>query len=556
MPGSRPIWKPGTGSLLDRSAPSAQGLSAFWLFNESSGNIAYDLTGRYNFVMNSGMLRISDTVGPGVRPDAVTGQGIATGHPMAGSSQVSWIGQLRQKTTISNQFGPYLGSDMNFTSGIYIGENGITQVQFIVAGIAQNVTITPDTLVHVAATLDTVTGNLLVYVNGVRKGNFTTLQTSPLPAYTQTYIGKGSVAASSYFTNSSILSMKVYGNRILTPSEIEADYINPYAAVVPANQRRWFATGAPVATTYTFTGPTSLTAGASGTFTLTGNGTTTAQVSISDGGAGGTVTTSPVTLNGTSPVTFTYGNNTPQTVTLTPTNNGGLTDPSPRTVVINAVAATAYTFTGPTTLPAGATGTYTLTGNGATTAPITISDGGAGGTITTSPVSLNNTSPVTFTYSNNTPQTVTLTPSNGSGLANPSAVVVTITPIVPPATSTYGTFEAGTGSIIGIPAGGSVILMGPWQTPFRVSLKEVVSVQANGTFNLDYQFSTDNGTTWYTGRQVPSVVSAADGTATTNRAHMKIEPGWYWRIQITNTDAGSINAVYEKRFTERGQWGS
>lgn len=91
--------------------------------------------------------------------------------------------------------------------------------------------------------------------------------------------------------------------------------------------------------------------------------------------------------------------------------------------------ATSYTFTGPTTLVAGTNGTYFLTGNGATTAPITISDGGGGGVITTSPVSLNNTSAVTFTYSNATPGTYVLTPTNSSGLTDPASITVVITSV-------------------------------------------------------------------------------------------------------------------------------
>lgn len=132
-----------------------------------------------------------------------------------------------------------------------------------------------------------------------------------------------------------------------------------------------------------------------------------------------------------------------------------------------------------------------------------------------------------------------------------------ITPPPTPATATIiGTTEAATGTIAGIGAAGSYTLMGPWQTPFRISLKEVISVQATGTFNLDYQFTTDFGTTWYPGPQVVSSTSFADGTAYTQRAHMKIEPGFFWRIQVYNTSGVTIDAAFERRFVTKGSWGT
>lgn len=151
---------------------------------------------------------------------------------------------------------------------------------------------------------------------------------------------------------------------------------------------------------------------------------------------------------------------------------------------------------------------------------------------------------------------VSLLPPFGILITNNQIPAAITPPVVPATTTSRGTFEAGTGTIAGLAVGDMAILMGPWQTPFRISMKEVVSVQATGSFNLDYQFSTDNGTTWYQGNQVASTASFADGTAYANRAHMKIEPGWFWRIQITNTAAVAIDAAYEKRFTERGQWGT
>lgn len=131
-----------------------------------------------------------------------------------------------------------------------------------------------------------------------------------------------------------------------------------------------------------------------------------------------------------------------------------------------------------------------------------------------------------------------------------------VPPAPPVATGAAQNQEAGTGTITNILAGGSVVIMGAIQLPYRQSMKEVVNVQASGPFNLDYQFTTDFGTTWFTGRQIASSTSGADGTAYTNRAHAKWEPGWFFRIVIYNSGVSAIDAVYDKRLLERGQWGS
>lgn len=129
-------------------------------------------------------------------------------------------------------------------------------------------------------------------------------------------------------------------------------------------------------------------------------------------------------------------------------------------------------------------------------------------------------------------------------------------PVPPVVTGAAQNQEAGTATITNILAGDFVVLMGPIQWPYRQSVKQVVNVQANGAFRLDYQFTTDFGTTWYTGRQIASTTSSADGTTTTNQAHAKWEPGWFYRVIIFNSGASPINAVYDKRLTERGQWGT
>lgn len=128
-----------------------------------------------------------------------------------------------------------------------------------------------------------------------------------------------------------------------------------------------------------------------------------------------------------------------------------------------------------------------------------------------------------------------------------------ITPPPPaPSVTTYGTIEAGGGIIISLAAGASVVLMGPIQTPVRQGLRDPLFVSATGAFNLDYQYTTDGGTSWFVGSQVPSSTVSADGTLNTQAAHIHILSGFQWKIIITNTGAGTIDAVFEKRLHDRG----
>lgn len=91
-----------------------------------------------------------------------------------------------------------------------------------------------------------------------------------------------------------------------------------------------------VATSYTFTGATTGSIGVPITYTLQANGVTSAIATPATTGSG---TFSPTTeaLNGTTPVTLTYTPSAAGTVTLSVTNNGGLTNPPPITLVVSSV---------------------------------------------------------------------------------------------------------------------------------------------------------------------------------------------------------------------------
>ena len=93
------------------------------------------------------------------------------------------------------------------------------------------------------------------------------------------------------------------------------------------------------ATALTLTGPTSGAVNASsGTFTVGANGTISGNVSVafSSNGGGGTFTPANVNLSSSSPTaTFTYAPNSTGAKSISMTNNGGLTNPSPMSYTVN-----------------------------------------------------------------------------------------------------------------------------------------------------------------------------------------------------------------------------
>ena len=93
-----------------------------------------------------------------------------------------------------------------------------------------------------------------------------------------------------------------------------------------------------------------------------------------------------------------------------------------------------------------------------------------------------------------------------------------------------------------------------FQTQDRQDMSLVVRVVSDTAFNLDYEFSTDMGTTWYVGEQVASsTITADDGTSGfTQNAVMNITVGWWWRIKIYNPGGGSINVAGEWRYFSAG----
>jgi hypothetical protein len=83
----------------------------------------------------------------------------------------------------------------------------------------------------------------------------------------------------------------------------------------------------------------------------------------------------------------------------------------------------------------------------------------------------------------------------------------------------------------------------------RASMAILVNVAATAAFNLDYQFTTDGGATWFIGQQIPSVTVTVDGGVAgyTQSASINVQVGYQYRVQIWNTAGGSLNGAYEWR---------
>lgn len=123
-------------------------------------------------------------------------------------------------------------------------------------------------------------------------------------------------------------------------------------------------------------------------------------------------------------------------------------------------------------------------------------------------------------------------------------------PPVPPVSNMSGSIEAGNGTISNLAAGIEYTIHGPLQCYDRKSFNQVWFVQGTGAFNLDYQYTPDQGANWYIGKQVPSSTVTVDGGAAgyTQEARFVVQPGYQYRICLFNTSGGAINLTWEHRY--------
>jgi hypothetical protein len=236
--GSTRLWKPGVGTPIDRSHPAARGLQACWLCNENGGRMLYDSMGSYHFVLTGGVARVAEPLGPGIKFDGTSGQGLAAGHPLASAQAYTVLLRLRQKDALASPFGPYLGSEQGHMTGLYIAQDINTTLQFWATSSKMTIPVTNDVWGHYALQWSNATGIQRSYVNGLAFGDNVNVF-GTLPAYTNTYLGLASAATGSYLMDASVSSISVY-NRFLSAVEIAADYASPYAMFAPPQPRRFY----------------------------------------------------------------------------------------------------------------------------------------------------------------------------------------------------------------------------------------------------------------------------------------------------------------------------
>lgn len=190
------------------------------------------------------------------------------------------------------------------------------------------------------------------------------------------------------------------------------------------------------ATGFSISGPSTGTVGVASTnFTVSPSPSGsrvvgTVVVTPNDGAATGTFT--PTTLTWTDEVggkTFTYTADAEGEVTISVTNDGGLSNPAGHSYTASEAAATSYTLTAPSPasgLVSVASGNFTLTPNGTYTGTITPSDSGGGGAFTpTSQTWASETGAKTFTYTPASAGVKTISASDDGGLTDPSSVTYT-----------------------------------------------------------------------------------------------------------------------------------
>jgi hypothetical protein len=131
----------------------------------------------------------------------------------------------------------------------------------------------------------------------------------------------------------------------------------------------------------------------------------------------------------------------------------------------------------------------------------------------------------------------------------------------------YGNQNYGGGIITGLSTATAQILFPPQAPPVDVSgnARAILSQQvccdrldskltltavSDKAFNLDYQFSPDDGTTWYTGQQVASSTITVDGATGgfVNAASITLEVGYVFRVQAYNTSGSNAAISYEWRY--------
>jgi PKD repeat protein len=143
-----------------------------------------------------------------------------------------------------------------------------------------------------------------------------------------------------------------------------------------------------------------------------------------DGGAGGTFTPSSVVLSNSNPMaTFTYIAATVGTITISTTDNGGLTNPAPAVWTAQSLVTT-YTVSGPASGTVASSSSFTVTlGAGWLNNPVAITPSASNGDGTFSPSSItltNSNRSATFTYTPQLYDVRNIATTNNENLTDPA----------------------------------------------------------------------------------------------------------------------------------------
>ncbi len=388
----------------------------------------------FGWLMSSlGTNSLFSAVGTTVEIEAIfTGTSVVTRNSIVAMQD----GLIALAVTSSGTVQAYVGS---LKSGIQVSATSAT-------------TILDGNPHRIAAVFDGI--NALVFIDGVLSG--TTACTSAVlatiswtssqwgigyyPGSSQPYVNQGTIDEIAVFSPARHTAAYTPATAPYTGAEaglvalyhLDGDGTDSKATITPS-------------TTYTLTGPTSLTTGSAATYTLVpdGSGPASAVTITPVSSLSGVFSPESVTLqaSSTASATFTFTASTTGTGTLSTTNNGSLTDPA--TLSISATSASTpfstYTLTGPSSLTAGSASTFTVTpgaGSAAVSAiTITLASTLAG---TFSPATVTipagSTAEETFTFTpDNAGSSGTLSSSNNGSLTNPPALTVS----TPAAFSTY-----------------------------------------------------------------------------------------------------------------------
>lgn len=174
------------------------------------------------------------------------------------------------------------------------------------------------------------------------------------------------------------------------------------------------------------------------TCTLDEVATSAVTITLSDGAAPGTFSAATVVIPiGSISGSLTYTSATAGAVTISATNNRGLTNPSSVGVTVTSAAPSSFTMEASTTTPLqGSAVTLTFTLNRVATQDVIIApaDGVAPGGFSASTVTILAGQAVgSLTYTPTAAGEVTLSASNNRGLANPSPLNLTVGAFDPPA---------------------------------------------------------------------------------------------------------------------------